>query len=141
MPFRWSLKVFFLISPQYLKLDNEILQRFIYCLVRSLIFGPHMFLLIFPRHQNFTLPKEIKFSINDYARKCNQIRRFLLIWSHLLKESIMENFFCVCVVLTEEKRRPSLGCKIGAFTTDLFCFYLNKLISWYSWTGLADISF
>ena len=38
------------------------------------------------------LHKKIKFFIKDFFRKCNQIRRFLRIWSHLLKKSSMENF-------------------------------------------------
>ena len=37
-----------------------------------------------------------KFLIKDFFRKCDQIHRFLRIWSHLLKKSLMENFiFCV----------------------------------------------
>ena len=36
-----------------------------------------------------------KFSIKDSFRKCDQIRRVVRIWSHLLKKSLMENFiFC-----------------------------------------------
>ena len=36
-----------------------------------------------------------KFSIKDIFSKCDQIRRKLGIWSHLLKKSLMENFtFC-----------------------------------------------
>ena len=42
----------------------------------------------------FTAQK-MKFSIKDFFSKCDQIRRKLRIWSHLLKKSIMENFiFC-----------------------------------------------
>ena len=42
----------------------------------------------------FTVQK-IKFSITDFFSKYNQIRKKLLIWSHLLKKSLMENFtFC-----------------------------------------------
>ena len=39
-----------------------------------------------------------KFYIKDFFSKCDQIRRKLRIWSHLLKKSLMENFiFCpVC---------------------------------------------
>ena len=38
----------------------------------------------------------MKFSIKDLFSKCDQIRIFLRIWSHLLKKSLMENFiFCV----------------------------------------------
>ena len=47
----------------------------------------------------FTAHK-MKFSIKDFFSKCDQIRSFLRIWSHLLKKSSMENFiFCVVVVL------------------------------------------
>ena len=37
----------------------------------------------------------MKFSIKDFFSKCNKIRSFLRIWSHLVKKSLMENFiFC-----------------------------------------------
>ena len=37
----------------------------------------------------------MEFSITDFFSKCDQIRRKLRIWSHLLKKSVMENFiFC-----------------------------------------------
>ena len=37
----------------------------------------------------------MKFSIKDFFSKCDQIRRKLRIWSHLLKKSSMEKFiFC-----------------------------------------------
>ena len=42
----------------------------------------------------FTAQK-MKFFIKDFFSKCDQIRRKLRIWSHLLKKSLMENFnFC-----------------------------------------------
>ena len=38
----------------------------------------------------------MKFSIKDFFTRCDQIRSFLRIWSHLLEESLTENFiFCV----------------------------------------------
>ena len=41
----------------------------------------------------------MKFSIKDLFSKCDQIRCFLRIWSHLLKKSLMENFiFCAVKV-------------------------------------------
>ena len=36
--------------------------------------------------------QKMKFSIKDFFSKCDQIRRKLRIWSHLLKKSLMENF-------------------------------------------------
>ena len=36
-----------------------------------------------------------KFSVKDFFSKCDQIRNFLQIWSHLLKKYLMKNFiFC-----------------------------------------------
>ena len=40
----------------------------------------------------------MKFFIKDFFSKCDQIRSFLRIWSHLLKKSLMENFF-FCAVM------------------------------------------
>ena len=40
----------------------------------------------------------MKFSIKDFFSKCDQIRRKLRIWSHLLKKSLMENFIFLCSV-------------------------------------------
>ena len=37
----------------------------------------------------------MKFSINEFFSKSDQIQSFLRIWSHLLKKPLMENFiFC-----------------------------------------------
>ena len=41
------------------------------------------------------IAQKMKFSIRDFFSKCDQIRRKLRIWSHLLKKCLMENFiFC-----------------------------------------------
>ena len=37
----------------------------------------------------------MKFSMQDFFSKCDQIRRKLRTWSHLLKKSFMENFIFV----------------------------------------------
>ena len=42
----------------------------------------------------------MKFSIKDFFSKCDQIRSFLRICSHLLKKSLMENFIFCAVLLT-----------------------------------------
>ena len=36
--------------------------------------------------------QKMKFSIKGFFSKCDQIRSFLRIWSHLLKKSLMANF-------------------------------------------------
>ena len=43
--------------------------------------------------------QKMKFSITDFFSKGEQIRRFLRIWSHLLKKSVMENFIFCAVLL------------------------------------------
>ena len=47
--------------------------------------------------------QKMKFSIKDFFRKCDQIRSFLQIWSHLLKKSLMENFAFLCSVKEKKK--------------------------------------
>ena len=41
---------------------------------------------------------KMKFSITDFVSKCDQIRRKLRIWTHILEKSVMENFiFCAVI--------------------------------------------
>ena len=40
--------------------------------------------------------QKMKFSIKAFFSKCDQIRRKLWIWLHLLKKSLMENFIFLC---------------------------------------------
>ena len=42
--------------------------------------------------------QKMKFSIKNFFIKCDQILRKLRIWSHLLKKSLMENFFFCAVI-------------------------------------------
>ena len=45
--------------------------------------------------------EKMKFSIKDFSSKCDQIRRKLEIWSHLLDKSLMENLiFCTVLYLS-----------------------------------------
>ena len=59
--------------------------------------------------------KKIKISIKDFFSECDQIRRKLRIWSHLLKKSLMENFiFCrvntaLDMILAEYKQLPDFA--------------------------------
>ena len=56
----------------------------------------------------------MKFPINDFFGKYDQIRSFLRNWSHLLKKSLMENFIFCAVNLV-------LINKIGNY-----CFLANE---------------
>ena len=54
------------------------------------------------QNQTFTAQK-MKFCIEDFFSKCDQLCSFLRIWSHLLKKSLMENFI-FCTVLACNKQ-------------------------------------
>ena len=45
-----------------------------------------------------------EFSMKHFFSKFDHIRRFLQIWSHILKKSLMENFI-FCVVIARKKAR------------------------------------
>ena len=53
----------------------------------------------------------MKLLIKDFFSKCDQIRRSLAIWSHLLKKSLMENFIFCAVYDLEEY---AIHCKLPA---------------------------
>ena len=55
----------------------------------------------------------MKFSIKDFFSKCDQIRNFLRIWSHLLKKSIISNFIFCAVDTTMSKL---LECRVDSST-------------------------
>ena len=42
------------------------------------------------------LHKKMKFSIKDFFSKCDQIRSFLRIWSHLLKKPVNGKLYFLC---------------------------------------------
>ena len=54
-------------------------------------------------HKKWNNAQKMKFSIEDFFSKCDQIRRNLPIWSHLLKKSLMENFI-FCAVKKGDRR-------------------------------------
>ena len=43
--------------------------------------------------------QKMKFSIKNFFSKCDQIRSFMQIWSHLLKKPLIENFLCSDILL------------------------------------------
>ena len=65
--------------------------------------------------------QKTKFSIKDFFSKCDQIRRKMRIWSHLLKKSLMENLiFCAVKIeglqlVTLFKERLQYRCSLVSF--------------------------
>ena len=58
--------------------------------------------------KTITTAQKMKFSIKDFFSKCDQIRRKLRIWSHLLKKSLMENFIFCAANLQKQSSRDVL---------------------------------
>ena len=86
----------------------------------------------------------MKFSIKNIFSKCDQIRRKLWIWLHLLKQSLMQNFiFCAVIYLgrkflnfkkeKKKKEQASLLLKKRACTLNNFATYYN-----YNWSSKID---
>ena len=73
--------------------------------------------------------QKMKFSIKDFLSKCDQIRRKLQIWSHLLKKSLMENIiFCeTCNVIKKRLQHRCFPVKLTKFfrtpVNDSFCSF------------------
>ena len=62
------------------------------------------------------IARKIKFSIKAFLSKCDQIRRKLQFWLHLLKKTLMENFIFVQCLL----------CFLSAYMT-LHLFFLKSI--------------
>ena len=76
----------------------------------------------------------MKFSIKDFFSKCDQIRRKMRIWSHLLKKFLMENFI-FCAVL--KFRVVPLN-----FDSEKFLYLLKcKICGEVSYIGKAETKF
>ena len=57
----------------------------------------------------------MKFSIKDPFSKCDKIRSFLWIWTHLLEKSLMENF----IFVQRSKSNESIVLKLSKSFIDL----------------------
>ena len=76
--------------------------------------------------------QKMMFSIKDFFSKCDQVRGFLWILSHLLKNSLMENFISCAVTITLSKMNfnfymKSLKCQKKKLAPFYF-HYLNPKI-------------
>ena len=62
----------------------------------------------------------MEFNIKNFFSKCDQIRSFVQIWSHLLKKSLMENFI-FCAVITKVMNKDS-----STTSGNIYLFKLKK---------------
>ena len=75
-------------------LDLLLAKRIVYGLDRFLYFLS-FFLDNRKQTTKVNTAQKMKFSIKDFFSKCDQTYKKLRIWSHLLKKSLIENFFFV----------------------------------------------
>ena len=77
--------------------------------------------------------QKMKFSIMDFFSKCDQIRSFLRIWSHLVKKSLMENFiFCASYFSKKNNKNK--------FYEDIHKIHRNRLLLIYFFlTKVVDL--
>ena len=69
--------------------------------------------------------KNVKFSIKGFFSKCDQIRRKLRIWSHLLKKSLIKKLHFLCIVM-EITRVYMCASEIWSFSN--FCFQSKNIM-------------
>ena len=63
---------------------------------------------------DYCTAEKMKFFIKDFFSKCDQIRSFLWIWSHLLNNSLIENFiFCAVLYLVNQQFCYSIAMKLA----------------------------
>ena len=71
----------------------------------------------------FHTAQKVKSSIKDLFSKCDQIRRTLRIWLHLLKESLIENFIFFAV----PRFCASIQCPISLYQENIV-YFLTRTI-------------
>ena len=68
----------------------------------------------------------LRFFIKNFFSKCDQIRRKLWIWSHLLKKFLMENFYFCAVTVGQKKMCQINGNQnISVFQYYVLIFNIN----------------
>ena len=78
--------------------------------------------------------QNMTFSIKDFFSKCDQVRRILRIWSHLLKKFLIENFIffamdllLFCLILTDNFKWTTFW--LFLYFNTLFNFLFNSFFN------------
>ena len=81
-----------------------------------------------------------KFLTKDFFSKCDEIRRKLRIWSHLLKKSLVENFiFCAVMYGKVVKRRDVFRNLSIIYDVYFLRKYLTKLLTISAKSTILDL--
>ena len=80
--------------------------------------------------------QKMKFSIKDFFSKCDQIRSFLRMWSHLLKKFLMKNFiFCASLFLSVIAYISGEHLPVASSDDNWFLYESELIILNFYWTG------
>ena len=80
----------------------------------------------------FSLPEQkMKFSIRDFFSKCDQIRNFLRIWSHLLKKYLMEKLLWVVLKMFVLIKKSIFISYTIIFVTEYLSNYVIPVYYWF----------
>ena len=98
--FQWYWEIF---MNELINIDRSLSSMIQDKVISCLLYGSDAFynktnhkIIIFTLLFIKDTAQKVKFSIKDFFSKCDQIRRKLRIWSHLLKKSLMVNFIFLC---------------------------------------------
>ena len=69
----------------------------------------------------------MQFSIKDFFSKCDQIRSFLRIWSHLLKISLIEN--CILCAVLDVAIRKKINKIHNFYCLDIKIFIIAGIVN------------
>ena len=83
--------------------------------------------------------QKMKFSIQNFFSKCDQIRIFLRIWSHLLRKSLMENFIFCTFCDHKELMNLQTYSELLFLSAHLCPLYCLQVVLMYLYESSADI--
>ena len=76
-----------------------------------------------------SIAEKMKFSIKDFFSKCDQIRSFQRIWSHLLKKSLMENLIFYAVSCRALSQIDFYFTVLSFTVLSFYCFSSKEILS------------
>ena len=108
-----KIKVLINYKRHWSTINIKLTYSFSWCIINSL-------LVFLAKNHFFLLARKMKFSIKDFFSKCDQIRSFLRIWSHLLKKSLMENFILCAMSISSMIPLSMISCGNHFFYCSIF---------------------
>ena len=132
----------FMKKQQYPLSDNTYKPVFMTLFLKLSVVASTVSLIMSNNLYSFVIAQKIKFSVKDFFSKCDQIRSYLRIWSHLLKKSLNGKHHFLCSVWCDTRVLWNKGlfhsC-INALTHFMVAFYCIILtLSCFQITKMED---